>query len=141
MFSPAVAAGILQANQLAGYRNGPVYLRGSRYVPPAAEAIPDCMDAFFDLLRAEPEPSVRAVLGHFVFVYIHPYPDGNGRIARFCMNAALASGEYPWTIIRLKRRDEYLAALEEASTNHNLSPFAKLIRDEMDTKADDMSGL
>lgn len=135
MFAPAVAVGILQTSQLAGYRNGPVYLRGSRYVPPAAEAVPDCMDAFFDLLRDEPEPSVRAVLGHFVFVYIHPYPDGNGRIARFCMNAALASGKYPWTIIRLKRRTDYLAALEEASTHHNIRPFARLVRDEMDAKA------
>jgi Fic family protein len=40
----------------------------------------DCMPAFFDLLKEEPEPSVRVVLGHFVFVYIHPYMDGNGRM-------------------------------------------------------------
>lgn len=132
MFSPAVTAGLLQAGQLAGYRNNPVYLRGSRYVPPAAEAVADCMDAFFELLRAEKDPIVRAILGHFVFVYIHPYPDGNGRIGRFLMNAALASGGYPWTVIRQQRRDDYLAALEMASTHHDIAAFARFVRGEME---------
>jgi len=43
-------------------------------------------------------PGVRAVLGRWLFGYIHPYPDGNGRMARFVMNAMLASGGYPWTV-------------------------------------------
>ena len=73
-------------------RNHRVYLRGSRYVPPAPEAVLDGMEALFSRLRAEEESIVRAVLGHFLFVYIHPYPDGNGRIGRFLMNALLASG-------------------------------------------------
>jgi Fic family protein len=50
------------------------------------------MPAFFELLREETEPAVRVVLGHFVFVYIHPYMDGNGRIGRFMMNLMMASG-------------------------------------------------
>jgi len=78
-----------------------VFLRGSRYVPPRWEAVRDAMPAFFDLLEKEPEASVRAVLGHWLFGYIHPYPDGNGRMARFLMNAMLASGGYPWTVIRI----------------------------------------
>jgi hypothetical protein len=131
MFSPAVRAGILQANQLAGYRDVPVYLRGSRHVPPAADSIVDCMEAYLDLMRNENEAIVRALLGHFIFVYIHPYPDGNGRIARFIMNTALASGGYPWTVIRQARRDEYLASLEEASANHNLQPFTEFVLKEM----------
>jgi hypothetical protein len=131
MFSPAVVAGVLQAGQLAGYRNSPVYLRGSRYVPPSSEAVADCMDAFFALLRAEEEPIVCAVLGHFIFVYIHPYSDGNGRIGRFLMNVALASGGYPWTVIRQEKRDDYLSALEAASTEHDIGPFARFVRGEM----------
>ena len=42
--------------------------------------------------------------GHWLFGYIHPYPDGNGRMARFVMNAMLASGGYPWTMIRVRDR-------------------------------------
>jgi Fic family protein len=58
-----------------------------------------CMPAFFDHLREEEHPGVRTVLGHWVFVYIHPYLDGNGRMGRFLMNVMLASGGYPWTVV------------------------------------------
>lgn len=51
--------------------------------PPRSEAVRDIMPAFFDLLKQEESASVRVVLGHFIFVYIHPYMDGNGRMARF----------------------------------------------------------
>jgi Fic family protein len=127
LFQPSVAAGLMRAGDLAGYRNSPVYLRTSRYVPPRWEAVRDAMPVFFDLLEKEPEPSVRAVLGHWLLGYIHPYPDGNGRMARFLMNVMLASGGYPWTVIRLRDRKAYLAALDSASIGTDLGPFTTLI--------------
>ena len=113
MFAPGVTAGLLRAADLAGYRNGPVYIRRSMHGPPSCEAVRDVMPAFFDLLRDETDPSVRVVLGHFIFVYIHPYMDGNGRIGRFLMNVMLASGGYPWTVVPLQRRDAYMDALNK----------------------------
>ncbi len=127
LFRPFVTAGLLRAGDLARYRNNPVYLRTSRYAPPRWEAVRDAMPAFFDLLEKEPEPSVRAVLGHWLFGYIHPYPDGNGRMARFLMNVMLASGGYPWTIIRVRDRNAYLAALDRASIDMDSKPFTTLI--------------
>jgi fido (protein-threonine AMPylation protein) len=127
LFQPFVTAGLLRAGDLAGYRNNAVYLRTSRYVPPRWEAVRDAMPAFFDLLEKETEPSVRAVLGHWLFGYIHPYPDGNGRIARFLMNVMLASGGYPWTVIRMRDRRAYLAALDRASIDMDINPFTVLI--------------
>ena len=100
---------------LAGYRDTSVYIQRSMHVPPSPPAVRDAMPAFFDLLRDEPEPSVRVVLGHFLFVHIRPGPDGNGRIGRFLMNVMLAAAGWPWTIIPVERRDEYMAALEAAS--------------------------
>lgn len=127
MFQPCVAAGLISAKALAGYRNDAVYLRTSRYVPPRWEAVRDGMPALFDLLEKETDPGVRSVLGHWLFGYIHPYPDGNGRMARFLMNAMLASGGYPWTVIRVEDRDSYLSALDRASIDAEIAPFAKFI--------------
>lgn len=127
LFQPCVAAGLIAPSALAGYRNDAVFLRGSRHVPPRREAVRNAMPALFDLLEGEAEPAVRAVLGHWLFGYIHPYPDGNGRMARFVMNAMLASGGYPWTVIRVEDRAPYLAALESASTGMDIRPFARFV--------------
>src|SRR6185369_4822347 len=112
LFGPSVTAGIVRAADLAGYRNGQVHIRGSMHTPPDVETVRDLMPAFFELLQQEDQPAVRVVLGHFFFVYIHPYMDGNGRMGRFLMNLMMASGGYPWTIVPLERRKAYMSALE-----------------------------
>lgn len=129
MFSPSVAAGLLKPADLAGYRNGQVYIRRSMHVPPNKDAVRDLMPAFFELLREEQEPAVRVVLGHFMFVYIHPYMDGNGRVGRFLMNVMLTSGGYPWTVVPVEGRTTYMAALEHASVRQNIEPFASYLAD------------
>jgi len=127
MFAPGVVAGILGTTDLAGYRNEPVYIRRSMHVPPRREAVRDAMPVLFDLLRAETEASVRVVLGHFIFVFIHPYIDGNGRMGRFLMNVMLASGGYPWVVVPLEQRSAYMGALEDASVNQNIGPFTDFL--------------
>jgi Fic family protein len=131
LFQPSVAAGLIPAGALAGYRNDAVYLRTSRYVPPRWEAVRDAMPELFDLLEKETEPGVRAVLGHWLFGYIHPYPDGNGRMARFFMNAMLASGGYPWTVVRLEDRKAYLKTLDSASIDMDIGPFVAFIAERV----------
>jgi Fic/DOC family len=128
---PSVAAGLIPPSALAGYRNDFVFLRTSRYVPPRWEAVRDAMPALFDLLESEAEPAVRAVLGHWLFGYIHPYMDGNGRMARFLMNAMLASGGYPWAVVRVEDRGRYLRALDSASIDSNIEPFASFLAEHV----------
>jgi hypothetical protein len=138
MFAPSVTAGLMQAASLAGYRNHPVYIRKSMHVPLPPHAVPDAMRVLFEMLEKETHAAVRVVLGHFVFVYIHPYMDGNGRMGRFLMNVMLAAGGYPWTVVPLERRDAYMAALEDASTRQNIIPFAqflgKLVQEALEGK-------
>jgi hypothetical protein len=131
LFSPSVQAGLLPAYALAGYRDRPVFIRGSEHVPPPQEAVPELLNTLFELLATEPSAGVQAVLGHFFFVYIHPYSDGNGRIGRFILNALLASGGYPWTIIRVEHRNAYMSALENASVRHDIRDFTRFIATEM----------
>ncbi len=127
MFAPSVTAGILNPGDLAGYRNQLVYIRRSQHVPPNYEAVRELMPAFFELVKAEESPVVRIVLGHFVFVFIHPYVDGNGRMGRFIMNIMRAAGGYPWLVIPVEERDNYMSALEEASVKQNIMPFAQFL--------------
>ncbi|MFT3949137.1 MAG: Fic family protein [Agriterribacter sp.] len=127
LFDPSVAAGLLKAADLSGYRSHQVYISNSMHVPLNVDAMRDAMPVLFELLEQETEPAVRAVLGHFIFVFIHPYMDGNGRMGRFLMNAMLASGGYPWTVIPVESRKQYMQALEQASVQQNIQPFAAFI--------------
>lgn len=127
MFGPSVSAGVLKPSDLAGYRNYQVYIGRSMHTPLNKEAVRDAMPVLFELLEQETEASVRAVLGHFIFVFIHPYMDGNGRMGRFMLNVMLASGGYPWTVVPVEQREDYMAALEQASVKQNIEPFAEFL--------------
>lgn len=135
LFGPSVVAGIIGAADLAGYRNRAVYIRQSMHTPPSPEAVRDLIPAFFELLREEQSPEVRVVLGHFIFVYIHPFMDGNGRTGRFLMNVMLAAGGYPWLVIPVERRSDYMSALEAASVDQNIVPFTMFLSDLLKDQA------
>lgn len=131
LFAPSVQAQLTKASALAGYRNSQVYISGSRHVPPPKSAVLDAMETLEKLLKEEKNPAVRAILGHFIFVFIHPYMDGNGRIGRFIMNLMLVAGGYNWTVIRTSERSTYMASLEQASCHGNIADFTKFVAAEM----------
>lgn len=131
LFKPVVQSGLLPVEALAGYRPQQVYISGSRHVPPPSSAVLDAMTSLEQKLTAETSAAVRAILGHFIFVFIHPYMDGNGRVGRFIMNLMLVSGGFDWTVIRTSERARYMAALETASVDCNIKPFAEFVLTEM----------
>jgi len=47
------------------------------------------------------------------------------------MNSMLASGGYPWTVIRVEDRDAYLEALESASVGGDIAPFSNFIAERV----------
>jgi Fic family protein len=85
------------------------------------------MEALRECLAEEPDAFASAVLGHWLFGFIHPYMNGNGRMARFTMNLMLASGGCPWTVIHVEDRAAYMAALEKASVDDDLGTFSNFV--------------
>jgi cell filamentation protein, protein adenylyltransferase len=71
-------------------RRSQVWIGGTRpgnavFVPPPADALPECLRAFERFLNDEPEPTpplIKAALAHVQFETIHPFLDGNGRLGR-----------------------------------------------------------
>jgi Fic family protein len=89
------------------------------------------MEILFELLQNEKNPAARAVLGHYFFVYIHPYMDGNGRIGRFLMNVMLVTGGYNWTIIRNSERADYMRTLDLVMIEKDIISFTKFVASEL----------
>jgi Fic family protein len=140
LFSPSVDAGIVSPELLRGWRTEPAYLRGHVYVPPGPEKLPRLMRQYEDLVNGVAgHPLVRAILAHLEFVTTHPYPDGNGRLARLLMNVALLGGGLPWVTIRNDDRPPYFAALHAAQVEGNPLPFARLVLRYAETAAERMA--
>jgi Fic family protein len=132
LFGSSVQSGVLKASDLIGYRKHQVFIRNSKHIPLEECELLDAMETYFELLANEKDSFVQAVLGHHLFGYIHPYMDGNGRMARFIMNAFLILGGINWTVIRVERRDEYMNALESASVDEDIEPFARFVLDSIE---------
>lgn len=133
LFQPSVEAGIVDPESLRGWRTTPVFIRNTLYVPPAAEKIGDMMSTLTERLEGLPSSIVSAILGHLMLVTIHPFPDGNGRVGRFLMNALLLSSGWPWLTIREDDRRAYFAAIREAQLDGDARPFGVFILERLAT--------
>ena len=116
-------------NSYAGiYRDIRVFISGSEHSFPKPENIAVLMKKFIATYKSCPNgmhPVVYAAKAHKEFVMIHPFVDGNGRIARLLMNFILINSGYPVTIISPLLRVDYIQHLEGAYTNEN--PFIEFI--------------
>ena len=59
-------------------------------------------------------PVELAALFHYRYIRIHPFEDGNGRIARLMVNFILTRHDYPMIVVRSRKKSEYLEALHQA---------------------------
>lgn len=99
------------------YRKVKAYITGSQYPLPLPTLLQDLMDELPNQLgkwRKEYHPVHVAALLHKEFVFIHPYIDGNGRVARLLMNLFLLQEGYEIALIPPIMRSEYFRALEKA---------------------------
>ncbi len=84
-----------------------------------------------DTFRREHHPVKAAALAHKEFVFIHPFIDGNGRVARLLMNLVFLQEKYAIAIIPPITRSEYIAFLEQAHANDQdfIDFIARMVRE------------
>ena len=109
--------GFIDTKEAGKYRKRKVFISGSQYSVPAPEKVPGLMKKFIedmDYIRKDIHPVKFAALVHKEFVFIHPFVDGNGRVARLLMNLVLLQEGYSIAIIPPVLRNEYITLLEKA---------------------------
>lgn len=130
--------GLLEAGRIGRFRtNSKVKIFDPRTGKVTAEGTPPnevaaAMNAWaqnFSLANmADVHPLVRSGLAHFELQRIHPFPDGNGRVARVMIAAMHAEDGVPALPFPLeieRRREDYLATLTDASKANDPAHFVK----------------
>lgn len=119
----------IDARQAGKYRRQKVLISGTVFIPPAPELIPGLMADFVGRmpeLRSTLHPVEFAAVLHKEFVTIHPFIDGNGRVARLLMNLALIQSGYPIAVIPPVLRKKYLDTLDKTHRGED-GPFVDFI--------------
>ena len=96
------------------------------------------MEEFADWLgnAKDIHPADLAAEAHYRLVSIHPFTDGNGRIARLLMNMILLMTDYPPAIIRKRDRLNYMDSLEKAQLGGAKDDYLKIIGKAVDRSLD-----
>lgn len=110
-------------NEKAGkYRTSQVIITGSDVELPKPEVLNEKMHEFIlqlPKLKAELHPVEYAAMVHIIFVNIHPFTDGNGRVARLLMNLALLQSGYNIVVIPPVVRADYISAIQKTNNGNN----------------------
>lgn len=110
------------------YRDTKVYITGSKYPLPPPDKVLALMDAMvphIEAMKNKEHPVISAAKAHKELVFIHPFVDGNGRVARLLMNLILLQAGYTIVIIPPVIRSRYIQTLEKA--HHDDTDFIRLI--------------
>ncbi len=119
-----------RVDETAGaYRTGQVRIAGADFMPPSPQQIKPRMTELIEWLRANPDelrPVELAAVFHHKLVSIHPFFEGNGRVARLLMNCILLKYGYPFAVVLRNDRGTYYRTLREAD-HGGLSPFVGFV--------------
>ena len=110
---------VIHAGQYKTRPNSVITRYGDRFEYASPEETPGLMTDLVDWynkaeLEGKLSPVELATLFHYRYIRIHPFEDGNGRIARLMVNFILMRHDYPMIVVRSRKKSEYLEALHRA---------------------------
>jgi len=89
--------------------------------------VPATLMKGFELFPLLPSPLARALYMMFLVSEVHPFEDGNGRVARLMMNAELTAAGQAKIIIPTVYRDDYLLNLRRLTRKHDPRPYIRMM--------------
>lgn len=111
------------------YRNVDIRVNGSSHTPPSHLKVYDRMKKLFVTLDTPTDdPFYLAAYAHLQLYKIHPFLDGNGRLARLVLNYILLINQLSPVIFQSSTNAEYFRCLEEFKVNKDIEPFLKLTK-------------
>lgn len=126
-------------DQNAGkYRDVAVRIAGSRVILPNAKKVPELMDDFILWLQGinNDHPIKIAADAHLKLVTIHPFVDGNGRVARLLLDLILMQNGYPPALIHKEDRRAYINAIEKGQLTGDLTDYYQVIYKAIEASLD-----
>lgn len=121
------------------YRDQQVIIAGAEHIPPESFLIKEQMERFINWYNAEAKelhPVERAAMVHIMFVWIHPFIDGNGRTSRLLLNLELMKNGFPPIVIKNDNRVKYYSALDKAHTSGDNKDFVEIVKEEVNKTLD-----
>jgi fic protein len=113
---------MIHAGQYKTRPNSVITVTGERFEYASPEETPALMADLIQWYneeenKGELSPAELAAIFHYRYIRIHPFEDGNGRIARLLVNFILLRHNYPMIIVRSKLKDAYLKVLNKCDTS------------------------
>lgn len=118
---------VVHAGQYKTRPNSVITRYGDRFEYATPEETPALMSDLVDWYNdAEKSgkftPIELAAIFHYRYIRIHPFEDGNGRIARLMVNYILTRHDYPMIVVRSRKKKEYLEALHRTDLTVGAAP-------------------
>ena len=118
---------VIHAGQYKTRPNSVINRYGDRFDYASPEETPALMTDLVDWYNAAEKsgkftPVELAAIFHYRYIRIHPFEDGNGRIARLMSNYILARHGYPMIVVRSRKKNEYLEALHKTDLTVGTTP-------------------
>lgn len=110
---------VIHAGQYKTRPNSVITRYGGRFEYASPEETSSLMTDLVDWYNAAEQdgklsPVELAALFHYRYIRIHPFEDGNGRIARLMVNYILTRHDYPMIVVRSRNKSQYLEALHQS---------------------------